>query len=82
LVDAGTKQIEHRQHDDADRDRIDPESSVDDVGDVRAEDDEGGMGDVDDVEDAERDRHADRHGGVESAEQDAGDYRVDQQIEA
>src|SRR5262249_10925784 len=40
------------------------------------------MGDVDDIEDAERDRHADGHGSVESAEQDAGDHCVDQQIEA
>ena len=40
------------------------------------------MRDVDDVENAERDRDADRHRGVESAEQEAGDQRVDQQIEA
>ena len=31
-----------------------------------------GMRDVDDVEDAERDRDADRHRGIEAAEQDAG----------
>src|SRR5215467_13305274 len=40
------------------------------------------MRDVDDVEDAERYRHADRHGGIEPAEQNAGDHGVDQQIEA
>ena len=79
LIDAGAQQIEHRQHDDADQDRIDPKIDIDDVGDVGAEDDEGGMGDVDDVEDAERDRNADRHRGVEPAEQDAGDHRVEQQ---
>ena len=41
-----------------------------------------GMRDVDDVEHAERDRHADRHGGVEAAEQNAGDHGVDQKVEA
>ena len=40
-----------------------------------------GMRDVDDVEDAERDRDADRHGGVEPAEQQPGDHRVDQEFE-
>src|SRR5215510_8338727 len=40
------------------------------------------MRDVDDVEDAERDRHSERHGGIEPAEQNAGDQGVDQQIEA
>ena len=40
------------------------------------------MRDVDDVEDAERDRNAEGHGGVEPAEQDAGDQGIDQQIEA
>src|SRR6202035_147344 len=39
------------------------------------------LGDVGDVEHAERDRDADADRGVEAAEQDAGDDRVDQQIE-
>ena len=82
LVDAGAEQIEHRHHDDADQDRVDAEAGVDDIGDVGAENDEGGMRDVDDVEDAERDRDADGHGGIEAAEQNAGDQGVDQQIEA
>ena len=38
------------------------------------------MGDVDDVEDAERDRDPQRHGGIEPAQQDAGDQRIDQQV--
>jgi hypothetical protein len=38
------------------------------------------MGDVDDVEHAEGDRHADRHGGVEAAEQNARHHRAQQQI--
>src|SRR5262249_57357825 len=50
LIDAGAEEIERRQHDDADHDRIDAEPGVDDIGDIRAEDDEGGMRDVDDVE--------------------------------
>ena len=62
------------------QDRVDAEASIDDVGDVGAEDDEGRMRDVDDVEDAERDRHADRHGGVEAAEQQPGDDGIDQQV--
>ena len=40
-----------------------------------------GMRDVDDVEHAERDRHADRHGGIEAAEQQAGHQGVAQQVE-
>src|SRR5215470_2088061 len=76
------KKIKDRQHDDADRDRIDAEAGVDDVGDVGAEDDEGGMRDVDDVEDAERNRYADCDRRIKSTEQDPGDQRVDQQIEA
>ncbi len=74
--------MRRRQHDDTDHDRIEAEPGVDDIGDVRAEDDEGGMCDVDDVEDAERDRDAERHGGIEPAEQNAGNHGVDQQIEA
>jgi hypothetical protein len=36
---------------------------------VGAQQDEGRMGDVDDVEHAERDRHADRNRRIEAAEQ-------------
>jgi hypothetical protein len=39
------------------------------------------MGDVDDVEHAERDRHADRDRGIKAAEQKPGDDRVDQEAE-
>src|SRR5207248_3237009 len=81
LIDAGTEQVERRQHDDAGHDRVDAEAGIDDIGDVGAEDDEGGMRDIDDVEDAERDRHADGDGGVEAAQQNAGDQRIDQQVE-
>jgi hypothetical protein len=41
----------------------------------------GGMRDVDDIEHAEGDGDADRDGGVEAAEQDAGHDGVDQQAE-
>ena len=58
-----------------------PSVLIDDVGDIGAEDDERRMRDVDDVEHAERNRDADRHGGVEAAEQKAGDDRIDQQFE-
>ena len=58
-----------------------PERRIDDIGDVGAEDDEGGMRDVDDVENAERQRYARRHGGIEAADQDAGDDGIDEQIE-
>src|SRR5262249_55818580 len=70
MIDAGAEKIKDRQHDDADRDRIDAEAGVDDVGDVGAEDDEGGMRDVDDVEDAERNRYADCDRRIKSTEQD------------
>ena len=40
-----------------------------------------GMRDIDDIEDAERDRNADCHGGVEAAEQDAGDQRIDEKLD-
>ena len=49
-----------------------PNVVLHDVGDVGAQNDEGRMGDVDDVQHAERDRHADRDGGIEAAEQQAG----------
>ena len=77
LIDRGAERIEHRQHHDADHDRIDAEAGVDDIGDIGAEDDESRMRDVDDVEDAERDRNPDRHRGIEAAEQQAGDQGVD-----
>ena len=37
---------------------------------------------VHDVEDAEGDRHSERHRGIETAQQNPGDHRVGQQIEA
>ena len=40
-----------------------------------------GMRDVDDVENAERDRHAGGHRGVEAADQHARDDGIDEQIE-
>src|SRR5262249_28375627 len=82
LVDRGPERIERRQHDDRDQDRINPEMGVDDIGDVGAENDEGGMRDVDDVEDPERDRDPDGHRDVESAEQYSRDDGVDQKVGA
>jgi hypothetical protein len=80
LIDRLAQQIERRQHDDGREDRVEPERGVDDVGDVGADDDEGGVRDVDHVEHAERDGDADRHRGVETAEQQPGDDGVEQQV--
>ena len=67
--------------DDADQDRVDAEIRIDDIGDKGPEHDEGRVRDIDDVEHAEGDRHADRHRGIKPAEQQAGDDRVDRQVE-
>ena len=80
LIDGGAERVEGRQHQDRGQDRIDAEPLVHDIGDIGAEDDEGGMRDIDDVENAERDRYADRDRGVESAEQNSGDQRIDQEV--
>src|SRR5579885_1485366 len=81
LVDEGAQRVESRQHQDARRDRIDAEPDIEAVSDIRAEQDEGRMRDVDDVEHAEGNRNAGRDGGIESAEQEAGDDRVDQEVD-
>ncbi len=78
LINQRAEIIEDRQHQNAGQDRIEAQPLVDDIGDIRPEDDEGRMRDIDDIEDAERDRYADRHGRVEAAQQDAGDQRIDQ----
>jgi hypothetical protein len=39
------------------------------------------MRDIDDVENAERERYARRDGGIEAADQDAGNDGIDEQIE-
>jgi hypothetical protein len=39
------------------------------------------MGNVDDVENTERNRYADRHRGVETTKQQAGDDRIDEQFD-
>ncbi len=76
LVDRGAEQIERRQREHGGQDRIHPQRRVGQVGDVGTEDDEGGMGNVDDVEHAEGDRHADRDGGIESAKQQPGHHGI------
>jgi hypothetical protein len=81
LIDERAQRIEKRRCENARDDGVDAEARVDDVGDVGAEDDESGVRDVDDVEHAEGDRHADRHGGVEAAKENPGDDRAQQQIE-
>src|SRR5271156_4689659 len=53
LIDAGAERVEGGNDDDAGQDRIKPEMRIDDVGDVGAKDDEGRVGDIDDVENAE-----------------------------
>ena len=81
LVDRGAEREEDRQGDDAGHDRVDTERGVGDIGDERAEDDEGRMRQIGDVEHAKRDRDADTHRGVETAQQQPGDDGVDQQLE-
>ena len=61
-------------------DGVEAEPGVRRIGDVGTEDDEGRMGDIDDVENAEGDRNARRHGRIEAAEQEPGHYRIKQQI--
>ena len=74
--------VRHRFHiPDAGQDRIHPERDVQNVGDVGAKDDERRMRDIDDVEHAEGDRDSDCHGGIEPAQQQAGDQGVPQKIE-
>ena len=80
LVRERAERIEGRQRDDADEHRVEAELRIDDVGDVRPDDDEARMRDIDDVEDAERYRNAYRHGGIEAAEQQSRDQRVHQEI--
>ena len=81
LVDAGAERVKGRQHDDAGEDRIEAEIVVHHVGGVRAENDEGRMRDVDDVEDAERQRDARGHRRVKTADQNARDDGIHQEIE-
>ena len=75
------ERIERRQHENGGEDRIEAERRVDDISDVRAENDEGRMRDIDNVENAERMGHADRHCGVEAAEQQAGNDCIDEQFD-
>src|SRR5262249_56729823 len=79
LIDRGAERVERRQDDDAGEDGIEAEVGIDDVSDVGAEDDEGRVSDVDDVENAEGDRDAGGDGGVEAAQHEAGDDRVDEE---
>ena len=81
VIDRHAQQVERRRQDDAGQDRIEPEQAVGDIGSVRAENDEGGMRDIDDIEHAEGDRHPDRHSGIEAAEQQAGHQGVAEQVE-
>ena len=71
---------EQRRPEHADQHRVEAEAAVQDVGDVRADDDERRVRDVDDVELAEDDRQPERHGGVEAAEQDPRDDGVREKI--
>jgi hypothetical protein len=81
LVDGGAERVERRSQDDAGENRIDAERGIDEIGGIGAENDEGRVGDVDNVENAERQRYAGRDRRVEAADQDAGDDGVDQKIE-
>ena len=80
-IDRHSDHVEDRQHQKADHERIDRDVIGDDVGGVGAEQDKGRLRDIGDIEHAERDRDADSDRGIEAAEQDPGDDRVDQQIE-
>ncbi len=64
------------------QERVDAEGVDAEEGQERAEHDEGGMGDIDDVQHAEGDGHAERHGGIEAAEHDPGGHCVQQQVPA
>ena len=78
-VEQNPKRKKKRRHDERNDDRVDAHPAVDDIGDVRTEDDERRVGDVDDVEHPERDRDADAQGRVETAEQQPGDDGVEHQ---
>ena len=81
LIDDHPDHEKHRQHQHPGQDRIEPGRSVDDIRRIGAEQDKGRLRDIGDVEHAEGDRDPDRHRGVKPAQQDAGDDRVDQQVE-
>src|ERR1700683_3012758 len=55
--------------------------SIDDVGDVGAKDNEGRVGNIDDVENAEGDRNATGDRGVEAADQETRDDGIDEKRE-
>jgi hypothetical protein len=59
LIDRHAEQVERRQHDHRRQDRIDPQHGDGDIGDVGAQQDESGMGDIDDIQHAEGNRHTD-----------------------
>ena len=73
LVHSHADEKERRYHDDADQDRIDAEIGIDEISDKRPEHYEGRVRDIDDVEHAERDRHADCDRGIKAAEQEPDD---------
>jgi len=79
-IDERAQKVERRQHDDASQNRIEADPRIEQIGEIGSEDDEGGMRDIDDVEDAERDRHPKRHRGIETAQQQARHQGVDQEI--
>ena len=72
---------EGRRGEHADQHRVEPKPAVQDPGDVRADDDERRVGDVDDVELAEADGEPDRHGGIEAAEQNPRDEGIRKEID-
>src|SRR5439155_4130180 len=80
-IDRHADQVEHRQHDDADQDRVKAVPAVEDIGRVGTEQDKRRLGNIGDVEHAEGNLDADRHRGVKAAEQDPGDDRIDEKIE-
>ena len=54
LIDASAERVERGCNNDAGEDRIQSKLRVDDVGDVRPENDKSGMGDIDDVKNPKR----------------------------
>ena len=78
-VDDDPQHEEDGRHDDAGQHGIEAVPGAEQIGEVGADDDEGRVGDVDDVELAEGDRQTERHGGVETTEQQARDDSVQEQ---
>ena len=71
---------EHDSHGDGQsQERIDAKLAEQEIDGIAAQHDEGAMGEIDDVEHAPDQRHAERHQAIEPAEQDSVDDDLSQQ---